>query len=636
MYYKMLSHTRFLLRGQNCTEKIASRHSIDKGTYYTGDFIEFIPKYLMTHDNTSAVLDKFENANLNTVHNADQLKFIMDHDIQNKSVTNLAKYERIKKFAKEQKISYFAPGHGIGHQVMCEEGFVTPGNMIVASDSHSNMYGALGALGTPVVRTDAAYIWKTGKTWWQIPPVVLVEFKGKLRPGVYAKDVILSLINKYPTEVLNCAVEFKGYSNFSIEERMTIANMTTEWGAVSGIFPADHKTIDWIMDISRYSNLVYHEYYDIWAEYCEIMMFNDLHKWAWDYDADKDAEYHAKIILDLSTVTPTITGPDDVGTKAYRTDNIIKIPIDKGFLLSCVNARYDDLKIASNLLAGRKLNAELYVAASSKNIEEDAKSCSIWSVFEKAGAKFLPPGCGPCIGMGKGILKDGEVAISATNRNYKGRMGSRNAKCYLASPATVVKACIDGYISLPEKSNLITNIVWYKKNKIDANTYINTMDNIAGHIVVLDKDNISTDLIYAGKHTYRDLDLNEQAKVVLENYGYNEKFPDKFIIVTGSNFGTGSSREQAVTALQARGCVAIIASSFNSTYLRNAFNNGLPCFTMEKVLDNIPNYCGNEAIIIPSKGSIEIGKVNINGIQPISLVGQKLLSNGGIKLEEAN
>ncbi len=634
MYCRLFVRTHYLL-GQNIIEKIASSHSVDKGVYCSGDFIEFVPDYLMTHDNTSAVLNKWEQNRLQKVHKPDQLKFIMDHDIQNMTKSNLDKYAKIKKFAQEQGVGYYAPGRGIGHQVMCEEGFIAPGSMVVASDSHSNMYGALGCLGTPVVRTDAAKIWETGKTWWQIPPVVLVEFKNKLNPGVHAKDVILALISNYPNEVLNCAVEFRGHEVFTIEERMTIANMTTEWGCAVGIFPGDHATHDWIMD-----NSMRIKHYDNYAEEAGNMLYNDLWNNIRYTESDNDAEYHARIELDLSSVRPTITGPDDPGTVAYRTDNEHHINIDKGFILSCVNARYDDLRIASNLLTGRKLNAELYIAAASDKVEQDARITGVWTVFQKAGANFLPPGCGPCIGMGAGILKDGEVAISATNRNYKGRMGSKNSRCYLASPATVIKACIDGYITLPRKTDLVTSIQLFTTEKTGS-VNESILDNISAHVVCLDRCNISTDLIYAGKYTYKDLTLEEQADVVFENYGTKIELPDfphKFIIVAGANFGTGSSREQAVTALQARGCVAVIAPSFNNTYLRNAFNNGLVCITMNNALDNISNFadlCCNTYVDIDFKNSVvSAGQVKYK-FDPISIVGQRLVKAGGIKLGQA-
>jgi homoaconitate hydratase len=177
--------------------------------------------------------------------------FALDHDIQNTSEQNLKQYASIEAFSKEQGIDFYPAGTGIGHQLMMEKGYVLPGSFVVASDSHSNMYGALGAIGTPVVRTDAAAIWATGEFWWQIPRTVKVELTGRLRPGVTGKDVIITLCGLYnQEEVLNAAVEFtgEGVAALSMEERMSIANMTTEWGALVGWFPADEKTFAYLRE----------------------------------------------------------------------------------------------------------------------------------------------------------------------------------------------------------------------------------------------------------------------------------------------------------------------------------------------------------------------------------------------------
>ncbi len=179
----------------------------------------------------------------------------LDHDIQNKSEKNLEKYKKIEEFSKSMGADFYPAGRGIGHQIMCEEGYAWPGTMVVASDSHSNMYGGLGCLGTPIVRTDAAAIWATGRTWWQVPPIAKVELTGKLQQGVTGKDVIIALCGYFNNdEVLNHAIEFigEGVKHLPIEERLTIANMTTEWGALAGVFPIDEVTIDWLRKRADY------------------------------------------------------------------------------------------------------------------------------------------------------------------------------------------------------------------------------------------------------------------------------------------------------------------------------------------------------------------------------------------------
>lgn len=196
----------------------------------------------MTHDNSWPVALKFMSIGASKLKDSNQIVMTLDHDVQNKSEKNLQKYEQIEKFAKKHGVDFYPAGRGIGHQIMVEEGYAWPGTLVVASDSHSNMYGGVGCLGTPVVRTDAASIWATGKTWWQVPPVARVNFTGVLPRGVTGKDVIVALCGLFNNdEVLNHAIEFTGSEetmrSLEIDDRLTIANMTTEFGALSGKLP---------------------------------------------------------------------------------------------------------------------------------------------------------------------------------------------------------------------------------------------------------------------------------------------------------------------------------------------------------------------------------------------------------------
>src|SRR5947208_4965694 len=238
--------------GLTLVEKIAGRHAdgLVPGTVVrSGDFISIRPRHVMTHDNTGAVIPKFKQIGATSIADPAQPVFAIDHDIQNTSPENLAKYAKIEAFAAEHGIDFYPPGTGISHQVMVEQGYVVPGAMVVASDSLSNLYGGAAALGTPVVRTDAASIWATGVTWWQVRPVAKAVLKGKLSPGVVGKDVIIALCGLFnKDEVLNHAVEFvgDGTAHLPMSARMTIANMTTEWGALAGVFPFDEVTVNYM------------------------------------------------------------------------------------------------------------------------------------------------------------------------------------------------------------------------------------------------------------------------------------------------------------------------------------------------------------------------------------------------------
>src|SRR5881392_1452613 len=231
--------------GVTLVEKIAGRHAdglAPGGVVRSGDFISIRPRHVMTHDNTGAVIPKFKQIGATSIADPAQPVFAIDHDIQNVTPKNLEKYAKIEAFAHEHGIDFYPAGTGISHQVMVEQGYVVPGAMVVASDSHSNLYGAVAALGTPVVRTDAASIWATGVTWWQVPPVARVTLRGKLQSGVVGKDVIIALCGMFNhDEVLNHAVEFtgEGVASLTMDQRMSIANMSTEWGALAGVFPFD-------------------------------------------------------------------------------------------------------------------------------------------------------------------------------------------------------------------------------------------------------------------------------------------------------------------------------------------------------------------------------------------------------------
>src|SRR5580658_5214597 len=236
---------------QTIVEKISQSHMSEGPSrpLRAGDFLSIRPRHVMTHDNTAAVMKKFKAIGATRIYDPTQPVLTADHDIQNTEASNLAKYRGMEKFARDQGIDFYPPGTGIGHQIMVEQGYVLPGTFVVASDSHSNMYGALGAIGTPVVRTDAAAIWTTGEFWWQIPRTIQVVLEGKLSPGVTGKDVIITLCGLYNREeVLNAALEFAGpgVASLTMDARLSIANMSTEWGALVGWLPVDEITLAYL------------------------------------------------------------------------------------------------------------------------------------------------------------------------------------------------------------------------------------------------------------------------------------------------------------------------------------------------------------------------------------------------------
>ncbi|EPY49698.1 homoaconitate hydratase Lys2 [Schizosaccharomyces cryophilus OY26] len=591
---------------QTITEKIVQRfaQNLPEGKFVrSGDYVTIKPKHCMSHDNSWPVALKFMGIGAERVFDNRQVVCTLDHDVQNMSEANQRKYRNIEAFAKGQGIDFYPAGRGIGHQIMVEQGYAMPGSLAVASDSHSNTYGGVGCLGTPIVRTDAAAIWATGQTWWQIPPIARVNLVGQLPKGLSGKDIIVSLCGAFNhDEVLNHAIEFsgEGLSSLDIDSRLTIANMTTEWGALSGLFPTDNKVFEWYENRLAFLGLNHPR---VNRKALDDMKSNPI-------IPDEGAYYAKYLTLDLGTLSPVVSGPNSV--KVYNSAAKLEgenIPIKKAYLVSCTNGRLSDIHDAAEVVRGKKVadGVEFYVGAASSEVEEAAKNNGDWQVLIDSGARALPAGCGPCIGLGTGLLKEGEVGISATNRNFKGRMGSREALAYLASPAVVAASAISGKIVAPEgfKDSV------HQVSAIDITEKMNTGSNsmneagvsdsetaiiegfpasVSGEIVFCDADNLNTDGIYPGRYTYRDdISKEEMAKVCMENYDvdFGKKTMPNDILVSGFNFGCGSSREQAATAILSRGIPLVVGGSFSDIFKRNSINNALLAVQLPELIQKL-------------------------------------------------
>ena len=646
---------------QTLVEKIAQQFAVglEPGQLVrAGDYISIRPGYVMTHDNTGAVIPKFKSIGASKVFNQRQVVFTLDHNVQDTGADNLKKYGKIEAFAKEHGIDFYPAGRGIGHQIMCEEGYAWPGTMAVASDSHSNMYGGLGCLGTPIVRTDAAAIWSTGRTWWQIPPVAKVELRGKMRPGVTGKDVIVTLCGLFnKDEVLNHAVEFSGdgVKALSIDERLTIANMTTEWGALVGIFPIDNVTIAWLR--ARAEFVAKRGAQNVPSDADGNGTHPRMNQKRIDTlaanipVADSDASYAKVLYLDLDSVQPYVSGPNTVkvmNSVAAMRDKGVKI--DKAYLMSCVNGRIEDIAQAAAITRGKKFSPKVkfYLAAASSEVQQESEKRGDWKVLVDAGAIVLPAGCGACIGLGAGTLEDGEIGISATNRNFKGRMGSREAQAYLASPAVVAASAIAGHIDLPGidgDTKPVGGIVSQgaAAAKPAAVKIIPGFPaQIEGELIFCHQDNLNTDGIYPGKYTYNDdFTPEQQASVVMENYDaeFGKIVAKGNVLVGGFNFGTGSSREQAATALKYRGIALVVAGSFSETYKRNALNNGFLAIEAPELVNDLKKQFGAEKLTVKTGivANVDFAHSRIVAagkeypIGPVGVAAQELILSGGLE-----
>jgi homoaconitate hydratase len=648
---------------QTLTEKIVQRYSLglaEGKVVKSGDYVTLSPHHCMTHDNSWPVATKFMSIGAEKIHNPKQIVMTLDHDVQNKTEKNLKKYAQIEGFAEKQGVDFYPAGRGIGHQIMVEEGYAWPGTLAVASDSHTNMYGGVGCLGTPVVRTDAASIWATGKTWWQIPPIAKVTFTGVLPEGVTGKDAIVALCGLFNNdEVLNHAIEFTGteetMKTLPVDDRLAIANMTTEWGALSGLFPIDNVLKGWLRSKATEASLFTSDSETASPtksrynhERLDELLQNPL-------AADKNASYAKEYYLDLSTLTPYVSGPNSVKVATPLSElEEQDIKVNKAYLVSCTNSRRSDIAAAAKVFKdaakenGGKIpkiapGVNFYIAAASLPEQQAAMEQGDWQALVEAGAQELPSGCGPCIGLGTGLLEPGEVGISASNRNFKGRMGSTEAKAYLSSPEVVAASALKGKIAGPgtyQKPEGWEGVVrgegGYTSFSIedaldklirDAEALIEQgeeslsgenaaessapaatglteilpgfPEKVTGEIVWCNADNVNTDAIYPGKYTYDDAFSSDPAKmatVTMENY--DKEFANIAkpgdILVSGFNFGCGSSREQAATAILAKGIPLVVSGSFGNIFSRNSINNALMGVEVPKLIERLRASFSNE------------------------------------------
>ena len=418
--------------GKTFAEKILSQKS--GRDVKAGDIVTVSPDFVMSHDNTAAISLTFKKMGVEKVANPDKIVIVLDHVVPAASEKYAMNHVMIRQFVKEQGIKHFYDVNsdgGICHQVLSEKGYALPGLLILGADSHTTTYGAFGAFSAGIGRSEVAAIWAIDEIWLRVPETMKIVVNGKLPDGVSAKDLILYIIGQIRSDGANyMSIEFEGETieDLSVSSRMVLSNMSAEAGAKNGFIAPDDKTFEWIRGKEK-------------AKY-EVVL------------PDSDAEYAKTVEFDVSDLEPQVAYPHTVDN-VYPISKAVEdeIKINQALIGTCTNGRLEDLEAAARILEGRHIHPDvrLLVLPASWEVYRTAMRKGVIDKLIEAGAVILNPGCGPCLGAHEGVLAKGEVAISTSNRNFKGRMGSREAFIYLASPATVAASAIEGKIADPRK-----------------------------------------------------------------------------------------------------------------------------------------------------------------------------------------
>jgi homoaconitate hydratase family protein len=412
-----------------------------------GQIVDAQPDIVLSHDNTAAIYRLFRQLGVERVKHPERLAITLDHAVPAPTTQHAQNHAEVRKFVAEQGVkNFFEVGRGICHQVFSEEAIVLPAYTILGSDSHTTHFGWLGAFGAGVGRSEVAALWATGELWLRVPESIKIIVKGQLPFGVTSKDFCLKLIGDLGQDGgLYASIEFHGdgISHMSLESRMVIPNMMAEFGAKNAYLPPDDAVIDYLKQrltqrmVRGTLNEAQHE------AQMDHLRNNVLYP-------DADASYIATHEYDASTIEPMVAKP-------HRVDNVVPLSEIKGtrvqqaFLGTCTNGRIEDIAAACDIIRGRRVSSgtRFLVIPASSEVLREATARGYISTLLDAGAVIGIPGCGPCMGNHMGVPAIGEATISSANRNFKGRMGTRDSDIYLASPAVVAASAIAGHIADP-------------------------------------------------------------------------------------------------------------------------------------------------------------------------------------------
>lgn len=540
------------------------------------------PDIILTHDNTSSIYKTFQKMGGEKVSDPDQILVVLDHNAPPADAKLATQYQEIRDIVAKQEITkFYDAGKGICHQIMSYHAL--PGMLIVGSDSHTSTAGAFNALAAGIDRTESAGIWKRGETWFRVPETIKITLYGSLKQDVSAKDLALWIIGMIGSDGANyMSIEYHGdgVKSMNISDRMTIANLASEMGAKNAVFPADEVLNDF---------------------------YNEKTVGIW---ADEGAKYFSEIEINLNDIFPVVAAPHNVDN-VKSISEVAGTIVHEGLIGTCTNGRIEDLRIAADILNGKivKDGFQLNIIPASRKIFLQAIEEGIISIFLESGANVLTSSCGPCLGTGQGIPANGHMVISTANRNFPGRMGNKEAQIYLASPATVAVSSLKGVITDPRKSpgkeKFPFKISQSKTFEIKQGEN-RRMGNVWNYA---DVDNLSTDQMFAGKHTYNVLSTDPAAimPLLFEDFdpSFNKNVKKEDIIIAGENFGCGSSREHPSVGLSFVGINAIIVKSVNRIFYRSSINQGLILIVHKQAVEAYES--GDQVNISFDTGEILIG-----------------------------
>ncbi len=418
--------------GLTLAEKILAR-AAGLEAVVPGQIVDGRVDLAMMHEQGAQTVGPFHEMGAERVWDPDRVVIAIDHWVPASTEGAAVLHQILRKFAREQHLPHFydVGRHGICHQILAEDGWVVPGDLAVGTDSHTNMLGAMGAVAAGIGPTEMAAVLALGKIWLKVPPTIRVHVTGRLGPGVTAKDLVLKVLGEIRTTGATYkAVEFSGptIAALPMTDRFTVCNMTTEMGAKCGMIGADSVTTEYLRPIAKHA----------------------MHPAA----ADADARYERTVEVDVDGMPPMVACP-------YSPDNVRPLPevvgehvrVDQVFLGSCTNARIEDLREGARILKGQKVHAGVryIVSPASTKIYQQALKEGLIEVFTEAGAVFTNSSCSACFGGNMGILAPDETCASSSNRNFPGRMGAKEARIYLMSPAATAATAIRGEITDPRE-----------------------------------------------------------------------------------------------------------------------------------------------------------------------------------------